>query len=91
MLEDALGRQALHHASQAGASVATQLLITEGASVNAKATETGLTALHYAAKVRVGQPHSQSLHVCTIIALSHRAIIIVLAWVGSLCSYMYPV
>ena len=63
MLEDALGRQALHHASQAGASAATQLLITEGASVNAKATETGLTALHYAAKVRVGQPRSQSLHV----------------------------
>ena len=68
VLEDALGRQALHHASQAGASAATQLLITEGASVNAKATETGLTALHYAAKVRVGQPRSQSLHVCTIIA-----------------------
>ena len=68
VLEDALGRQALHHASQAGASAATELLITEGASVNAKATETGLTALHYAAKVRVGQPRSQSLHVCTIIA-----------------------
>ena len=51
-MEDSQGRQALHHASQAGATDAIQLLLSEGADVNALASVTGLTALHYAAKVR---------------------------------------
>ena len=49
---DSQGRQPLHHASQTGATdtVHVKLLVAEGAKINAKTSETGRTALHYAAK-----------------------------------------
>ena len=59
--EDGLGRQAIHHASQAGATAALWLLIQEGADVNVRAGVTSITALHYAAKVGCRQQIVYSL------------------------------
>ena len=49
---DVLGRQALHHAAQAGAGEAIEWLVATGADVNQGASVNCITPLHYAAKVR---------------------------------------
>ena len=49
--EDGLGRQAIHHAAQAGALGALQFLLENGADVNKTASINSITPLHYAAKV----------------------------------------
>ena len=49
--EDGLGRQAVHHAAQAGALGALQFLLENGADVNKTASVNSITPLHYAAKV----------------------------------------
>lgn len=48
---DILGRQALHHAAQAGAGEAVEWLIERGSEVNQGASVNAITPLHYAAKV----------------------------------------
>lgn len=53
--EDVLGRQAIHHAAQAGALGTLECIILEGADVNQPASVNCITPLHYAAKVREGQ------------------------------------
>ena len=50
--EDGLGRQAVHHAAQAGALWALKFLLENGADVNKTASINSITPLHYAAKVR---------------------------------------
>lgn len=50
-VEDSLGRQAIHHAAQAGAVNSLKCLIEHGADVNKKASVNDITPLHYAAKV----------------------------------------
>ncbi len=50
-LTDSLGRQAIHHAAQAGATDTLQCLVERGADVNKKASINDITPLHYAAKV----------------------------------------
>ena len=52
---DVLGRQAIHHAAQAGALGTLECIILEGADVNQPASVNCITPLHYAAKVREGQ------------------------------------
>jgi ankyrin repeat protein len=49
--EDGLGRQAVHHAAQAGALGTLQFLLENGAEVNKTASVNSITPLHYAAKV----------------------------------------
>ena len=49
---DVLGRQALHHAAQAGAGDSITFLTARGAGVNQPASINAITPLHYAAKVR---------------------------------------
>lgn len=51
--EDVLGRQAIHHAAQAGALGTLECIILEGADVNRQASVNYITPLHYAAKVRL--------------------------------------
>ena len=48
---DILGRQALHHAAQAGAGEAIEWLVERGSEVNQGASVNEITPLHYAAKV----------------------------------------
>ena len=50
--EDSLGRQAIHHASQAGSTKTLDYLVKYGANVNRGASVNSITPLHYAAKVR---------------------------------------
>jgi len=50
--EDVLGRQAIHHAAQAGALGTLECIILEGADVNQPASVNCITPLHYATKVR---------------------------------------
>lgn len=50
-IEDILGRQAIHHAAQAGAVGVLKCLVEHGADVNKKASVNHITPLHYAAKV----------------------------------------
>jgi ankyrin repeat protein len=72
-MEDSQGRQAIHHASQAGATDALQLLLTEGAEVDALASMTGLTPLHYAAKVRVYHVVRSLVVKCRMHTSTHHA------------------
>lgn len=49
---DCMGAQPLHHASVTAEEGALRFLVQDlGVDVNARATDIGLTALHYAAKV----------------------------------------
>lgn len=48
--EDVLGRQAIHHAAQAGALLTLEWIISRGADVNKRSNASGTTPLHYAAK-----------------------------------------
>lgn len=49
--EDTLGRQAVHHAAQAGAVSVLECLTDHGADLNKKASVNLISPLHYAAKV----------------------------------------
>ena len=49
--EDILGRQAIHHAAQGGATNTLEYVIQEGANVNKLASVNNISPLHYAAKV----------------------------------------
>ena len=50
-VEDQQGRRAVHHAAEAGANSAVQLLHKEGTSLDTLTGATGQTPLHCAAKV----------------------------------------
>ena len=81
-IEDTLGRQAIHHAAQAGAVGVLRCLVEHGADVNKKASVNHITPLHYAAKVSI-----RSRLFCICFCIEHSFLLLCVFDIHCLNSY----